>query len=978
MVVGESAPVEETDSHVPPSPQQLKRPWYTNIGRSKKKEFTLEDDEVMKPRPALPSFGSIREKKARGTEERPLVRPHEPAHSPAMPSSPELRPSSPSAPSDAEAPDELSLGPSTDRAIGLTLAKEQALRNEANISRFREPLPPVVTSIEGSGYVSDSTQTSDSEAELASSVADTSDAEPITSTQTTQLESHDNSQNGSTVLEHKTPVNTEVTPDLTHLPPEEVPEITIIQPSPMASQYTIRADASAVPQYFDVPGGFPEDELDANRHTQTTSKKDEPNTANTATPADAIFEPMAHVHPVQPETLPQTTLATTAPVGAEDDNATDESDESIYSDAYEDLSDIDGEGFMSLDAVIESPINKIATSQLHELPGDTPAQANSEELKLQTAKQPPVAARSPEPPRDVNDWELAKIFWRSLTAEKRLQLEQEAMEEAGAEGDREEVALPIRRNNSRKKTAHQKQPEAESQPRHSKPPSSSAPPASADRIHAIYPKPKDKDESLSPAPKSSQIRTTMRGEQSSQSSTGMRKTLRTNAGTGHAGQSSPGSATTQHNKTDHVPSGSRQHQNNKGHTMPITASENAMSKVKPTLQRRGSDASDSSFKRRRATQSGGLAFRSTMRPFSNINSTDATKGSRRFSLRSLSPSGSSFRGSSANNAAGIPSTMMRRTLRSNSLSSQEGKHFSIPFPSLGRFSKAPATKRSKRLSRFGDSSDEDGEGGAPGFRSRFDDSSDEESIRPSSSSHANPLTRGTLRGSVPPSGGFQKSTPVPEVAEDSPDLPDSDDDEMPSPLQSPPGRAAVAARTGVVRSNSEALGTSTLTRSRSGRGGFTTSISAPTMSTKDKRRNSLFSILHRNKRADQTGKIQRAELTESAARRDTKLERDTGLLKDIRGEQPHSPRLQKRASTKQNGSWPLSESQEMQRSSSAGNLGSQDSTSATQRPGPSSRRSTSLALPTTYHEDDDAIVDGLGQKKKKKFGALRRIFRLDD
>ncbi|KAI1080465.1 hypothetical protein F5B20DRAFT_98197 [Whalleya microplaca] len=984
MVVGESAPIEDTDSHDPPSPQQLKRPWYKDIGRSKKKDFTLEDDEIMKPRPALPSFGSIREKKAREIEERPLVRPHEPSHSPA-PSSPELRASSPSAPSDAEAPDELSLGQSTDQAIGLTLAKEQKLRNEANISRFREPLPPVVTSIEGSGYVSDSIRSSDSDDDLISSIADTSDAEAIPSTQTTQLESHDNSQNGSTDLEHKPSIKIEDTPNSIELPPKDIPEIAIIQPSPMLPEQHLRQESLSIPPYYDVPGGFPDEEHDVTHDTQSTSKKDAPDATNATSTADAIFEPMAQVHPVQPGNLPQTTLATTAPVNAGDDDSTDESESSIYSDAYEDLSDVDGEGFMSIDAVVESPvIDKIATSQPHEPPRDTSKQTNSEESAQQATKRLIVAAQSPEPPRDENDWEIAKNFWRSLTAEKRLQLEQEAWEEAGAEGDREEVALPVRRVSNRKKNAQHKQPEAESPTQPSTLPSTSAPPiAIPDRKYTVHSDREDKDESVSPGSKSPQLRTTLRGDQPSPSS-GMRKTMRTNAGAGQASQSSSGHATTQRDKTTRMSSKATQRQSSDISTLPITASGNAMSKSKPTLERRVSDASDSSFKRSRAIPSRGLGFRNTMRPSSNRNSVDVTKASKRFSLRSLSPSGSSFRGNS-NVTGSPPVTMMRRTLRSNSESSQEGRRSSLHFPSLGRMSKSPSAKHAKRSSRFGDSSDEDDGGGdVPGFRSRFDDSSDEESIRPGTSSRNNPLGRGTLRASAPPSGAVRRSTPVPEVAEDSPDPPDSDD-EMPSPLQSPPGRASMAARNGgMARSNSEALGTSlgtsTLTRSRSGHGGIITSASTPAMSTQDKRRTSLFGILRRNKRADQAGKIQRPERTESAARRDTKLERNTGTLKDIRGDRPTSPKLQKKSSAKASGSsWPLPENQG--RSSSVGNVMPRRDSNAgadnnnNKNPSLSSRRSTSLAVSSpTYHEDDTATVD----RKKKKFGALRRMFRLDD
>ncbi|KAI1206674.1 uncharacterized protein F4807DRAFT_219763 [Annulohypoxylon truncatum] len=956
-VVGESAPTGDTDESTPPSPQQTRRPWYSNIGRGKRREFTLEDDEIMKPRPALPSFGSIREKKTKETGERPLVRPYEPASSSATPSSPEARPSTSGGLGDTAKPEELSLGQSSDQAIGSVLSQAQTSRNAPNISRFREPLPPVVTSVEGSGYMSDSVGSSDSD-DLLNSVTGASDTEEVPSTQATQLETRDNSQNNSVILEKS--AESEVAPKTVQVPPQEVPRIAVIQPSPKVPEEGTSTANPIGDQDFDVPGGFPADGSEATHDAQNTLNE---------TKDEAIFEPKAAIHPVQTETLPQTTLSTTTPLDTGDDESTDDSHSSIYSDAYEDLSDIDGDGFMSLNAVVEKPINEASPSQLSEL-----------SQQPQAHKQLEAATKSSESLRG-NDWEQAKAFWRSLTAEKRLQLEREAMEEAGTEGDEEDVPHPVRRNSNRKKTTQQQQQQTttEVKPESSKALAEPIVLVKSEKAQKSRPHSQPNPEPANTQSTSSRMRMSLRADKPGQAD-GIRKTMRSQSETGQVKQPTARRATQR--ETPAATSKPSQRQNATATTQisPTNRVRSSLPDDKPPLQRRGSDASDSSFKRSRAARNASFGFRSSMRPLSSRQSQDAPRGSGRFSLRSLSPTGS-FQQSLASNAGGGTSApAMRRTLRSGSASSQERTLPSIHFPSFGRSSKNPTAKRSKRSSRLGDSSDDD-EGGIVGFRSRFEDSSDEDSIRPNSSSRNRPLSRGILRPSTAGGApGFRKSTPVPEVDEDSPDLPDSDD-EMPSPLQSPRARPPIGGA--FQRSSSSAIGTAALTRSRSGRGSFNTSVSPPAVSGKE-RRSSLMGILRRNKKADSAGKIQRAEPTESAARRDTRLERSSEQLRGLRGDHPSSPKLQKRNSLRRNDSWPLGEPGEgegVKRSNSAGNLLDQSiAGSAAQRPGTSGGgRSTSLGLPTAYDDErDNVTVDGLGQRKKKKFGALRRMFRLDD
>lgn len=972
-VVGESAPSEDVESPSAASPQQAKRPWYSNIGRGKRREITLEDDEIMKPRPALPSFGSIRERKTRPPEEeRPLVRPYEPAKSPSAPSSPSIQPNDSSTSIDINDSQTPSLSQSSDQAIGAVLSQEQASRIPANISRFREPLPPVVTSAEGLEYTSDTTLDSDQE-NVGSSIIE-SDAEVIPSTQTSRsmrLETRDNSQDGTTMVEDKVlfhPEETTRVPSTT----SEIPEISVIQPSPMIPEAPPKVTnqvGSAEGQYFDVPGGFPMDNgSDENRATKTGADA-ETKTDVTSQPAAVILEPAAEIQPTQTESLPQTTLVTTSqpPVAAESEDESDES--SIYSDAYEDLSDIEGPGFLSLDAVVDSPATKV-TSKLRDMPA-TLVEGAENEPETPPATTRPITSIFSQLPPHVDDWEQAKSYWRSLTAEKRQQLEREALEDAGADGDREEVALPVRRNSSRRKLAEQKQsdqkqPEADVKPQ-TAPSSKSAKQADLDRTYMIQPGSKANHAPVSPksAPRMrDSLREQPTKETQPQASTHMRKSMRSGPEKQPAKQASSRSVISKKERPMSMPS----------NTTSLNAAGSALSKQSnPPLERRGSDASDSSFKRSRPTTSGGLSFRKTMRQ------PEAAGGSSRFSLRSLSPSDSSLRRNSVMSTGSAPPVgTMRRTLRSGSESSHEGKS-SSHFPSFGRSNKTSSSKKVKKSSRFGDDSDED-DVGTHRFRSRFDDSSDEEEIG-SSPLEGGVLAKGTLRGPATASTNFKRSPTVPEAVEESPELPDSDDD-MPAHLRTQQHHAA--ARTALGRTNSESLGTGTLSRSRSGRGGFDATIqSAPT----SPKRGSIMGILRRNKKADLGGKIQRSDLTESAARRDTKLERNADQLRDIRGDsRPTSPKLQKRNGTLKRGdSWPVPE--DVQRpGTSAGNIlvkdGSVTGSTTDQRPTLAGRRSTSLGISGGQDDElltnDNVIVASDSQKKKKKFGALRRMFHLDN
>ncbi|KXJ93932.1 hypothetical protein Micbo1qcDRAFT_158845 [Microdochium bolleyi] len=1015
VIMGESA--GGADSPASSSPQNSKRPWYSAIGRSKKRDMSLEDDEVMKPRPALPSFGSVREKKARDLEERPLVRPGDAARPAAEQAQRAEHLDSPEVPTYRTADEQAQLDASSDMVIGSLLARDHESRNEANTSRFREPLPPVVTSIGENGYHMDTT-TDESDNDLLNQSDIVLGDDTV---QTTQMSQHEE----PVAKPHTTPVDS--TELRSSAQPESgasaaaqpVPAIAVILPSPPAHETAPKSSQGQQAQYFDVPGGFPDEDSESAVNA----------VSETAGSTTAIFEPEAAIQPVQPATLPQTTIVTTGPPVQAQQESDNSSDESVYSDAYEDISDMEG-GFMSIDAVVESPITKTSPTFPSHPPASPLAKVHTvDQAESFESEERGVAVPSPQIVKKSEtgeDWSKAESFWRSLTAEKRQQLAREVLEDEGAEADREEIATPVRRNSSRRKSAEKRAlAEAAAQSVSTK-----GSQRNPERMYMVQPGSKANHEVPS-SPENAHMRKSLRGPQASKPSTNgppvaargsLRKSMR-GAPEPRAQAPAPAVLSRQSSDRPSTSSGRIGNQSSNSQTQSGTglvdtkAASAALAKqMMPKLNRRGSDASDSSFQRsRRPASSAGFGFRSSMRqapPARNAASPpprESTKGSGRWSLRSLSPPATFRRNSSSFSATSSQQNgAMRQSLRNN-IDTKEPKRNSLNL-SFGRNAKPASQTKSARGSRFAGSSDEEEEA-RPAYNSRFNDSSDEDE-RPGSSSQGSALSRGSLRAKAPNSSSFRKTTPVPEEPEDSEDLPDSDDD---APARTrgaaPPALPAIAQRPGVLsRTTSDNIGTNALRRSGSGRDAMmTTTITSNSPSSPRQRRGSFMgSILRRNKRGDQAGKIQRPEFTESAARRDTPLERDADALKEIRADQrPSSPRTQRKLfGRKRDENWSVPEADEgvanakagepdftaspvQQRPmSSSGKL--VKNPSLHQRPNLAGRRSTSLGLPAAeingngvqrlgygvIDQESIVAVSEAGGPRKKKFGTLRRMFGL--
>ncbi|KAG8167830.1 hypothetical protein KVR01_003519 [Diaporthe batatas] len=963
VVVGEAAGNAETDSPLPPSPQAAsRRPWYSSLGIGKKKDaIPIEDDEGMKPRPMLPTFGSVRGRKqsAKEPEERPLVRPHEPVYEESEPPTP-----------DPLGKDADPVGQSSDRALG-AIIHEHEPKNEANISKFREPLPPVVTSVEGSGYASD-TASDDSDAAL---MADTPRLHPDESrvSEASTLVADWKPSNGTTydrVGGEQIASDVKDFGEEPHNAASDVPAISVTQPSPRI----VESEQDKASYRF--PGEFPE--TDAESDAENKFAAHDATFMDSSAPARQVTsEPVAQKeHAIDAVYTPGTALATKQVA----QDLTDESDgESVYSDAYEDPLDPEGDGFQSLDAVLGSP-SKLQTSSTERAMMDI-AESPTPGLpqKAPGHETAAIAAIQKEGiSGPIGDWEAAKAYWRSLTAEKRAQLEREAAEDAGAEGDLEDVQpdtkKPRRKKSIEKRNAEKKVIEEQR--------------AADEQVRTYMVKPGSKAQDYSSAEQSTprgtrvsekaeagaKLRKTMRSPGGSPAQptppgeTGprMRKSLRPDApGRSAANPQQPASPPPALGITTKITGPSR-------HSRAVSEPEGRPSITQPSLRRHGSDSSASSFKRARPA-SQGFGFRKTMRAGSGPQGAEASQERQpsRLSLRSMSPGGgSSIRGQP-------PITMdgrMRTTLRggppaNKRRSSQDsGKGYLRFSGSFGQKAKG------RKGSRFGDDSSDEDEADVPRrFSSRFDDSSDEEIVPELLPSSNIPKTmRGNRSRNAPP------SPPLPEEEE----LSDEEDpvcgDEEDKSHRVTSGQAPIP----------RAQADTSIKRSRSGRGSLPR---ADEGTGRPARRSFMSSVLRRNKKQG-SGAISRPERRESAARADTNLERTADELDALR-----SNSLRDRADS--GATWPLNEDVPEHDPLAAEDRQTDDvkgthvveggSVNGQSSPGvlghsksqPSLSRPSFLQRRTMSHQgtiDTDIVGSDAGGKKKKKFGALRKMFKLDE
>ncbi|KAI9894605.1 MAG: hypothetical protein M1814_001960 [Vezdaea aestivalis] len=954
VVLGQAAsPPTTPDTPVILSPQHkdpAKRPWYSG-GRSKNKggsSVTDEEDDLegmMQSRPALPSFGSVRSRKTDETVDR-----------------------SPEPASDSNT--------SSDRAIGSLISRDV----HAKITDD-DPAPPIVTSVEGTGY--------DSGSDYSSQVDSLA---PQGQQQTTGNKEH----NGNIGA------------------PRDVPQIALTQPTPTLEQ----------PEAFitTATGKITFDEIVDHVPTDPT-----PAAAGIAEPEPA--ESAANHEPSTPSVGHFAEDLKPQIVSSEGEEETDFSEDSseVYSDAAEDLSDLEGDGFGSINAIVESPVVESFSAAAKATPPESPsAGASFKSVQKGTKRTSGGKVRSdPNQPSPDAGWTKTQEYWNNLSADRKKEMESAAVTKPKGEPNKpkqkktvEEEAPPVKPRNPARLQTQQDKPLRKTM-RSS--PVETVPPPTGPKKRA----PK----------KTGGLRTSMRTQAEDPVPTIRAPKVRTQ-------QPRPLSVPVE------MPLSARTSRHLRNMSATSAASSQSTSKP-PARQGLGrslaqdsdSDASASSFKKaRKQNRGGGGGFgRKTMRgpPPSAASqrptSPDsvASNSRRPFSLRSLSPAGSNSGFRRPFSSSGVPAQppipgTLRTSMRGSEGTSNPTLRSSMERPSSsGLFSKlgrsrdkkdkkaaprrqnsAVPAARSKTSSRFADSSDDDDgdidAAPARSFHSRFGDSSDEED-------------KASLN--LPPVRGIPRRSG--DTGRESTDLDDSSVDEA-SP-QTPKAKALIPSTSTP----------STLAPSSP----ITPQSTTPQPS---KKRRNLFSTLSRRK--DKTSKISKP-LSESAARLDTPLERTPLALAASRlpatqdplpSSSPLTPRspssplqtqpakLAKRASAStvptmraaSSDAWPLpplllpvDSNLDRPSTADAAKTGKRSSFFGGQRPGLSGFRRATTGDELAPKEADvppvpalpgkgvgsplasstgagsgsvGASSEGLGEKKKgKKFPLLRRVLRLD-
>ncbi|KAF2027199.1 hypothetical protein EK21DRAFT_102739 [Setomelanomma holmii] len=709
----------------------------SGLGASKWSPKTEKDNEFedfMKPRPALPTFGSVRGRERRASEDDVAEKVTETVSSTPM---------SASVASIGEP-----LQHSNDHAVAGILAHDFAQKK----STANDPLPPEVTSVEGSGYVSDSSNEADAGAGLQKhgAVDESSQILPVPEPKSLTTPHEEKLSTSASVKEQVV----------------EVPEIALLPATPSPNERPEPKFQSMI-----IPGGWDEDIPDTDTKDAGPSKT----TAEQSRPAPAIV-------PVQPPTTLQELI--------ERDGESSDDNSSIYSDAYEDMSDAEG-GFASIDAVVESPIGPSKSGLMFSKYADKSiAEPAASGLRHET-----TVDAAPEPVTTPSqDWDAARQHWSDVNeARKQTLSESPPVTPTKQATNVRENATAVKKEPAKERRVEPRSiapesrvpstPQSQASQPASQPlksalkknagpqpaPAAQAPPQIRKTIRG--PPPRD-DRAADP-----QIRTTMRGPPSRDTrpaETHMKKTMRAGAnqpmnpaprestqlrssmrGPQPAPAASVGLAASRHSMSPveqkpprgalqkkHIPPGAMAAKS-RPQSMPAAAARPAA--PVPTYDS-DSDASASSFQRARGRRSGNQGGRYTMRASMRQDAAPTMRAAAPApkQVRSISPPGS-------------PTPALRKSMRPSSPTPDVPKSSKFSIRSLspmGRFrsskpieaappsptqprktsgfakqskQKAPVAERVKPAkpafrSRFGDSSDEDDDARPSRFQSRFADS----------------------------------------------------------------------------------------------------------------------------------------------------------------------------------------------------------------------------------------------------------------
>ncbi|MCJ1356828.1 MAG: hypothetical protein MMC33_006824 [Icmadophila ericetorum] len=364
-VVGRAvSPPTSPESPVLSSPQNKGKGWFgMNKGKTTSQD---EPDDSIKPMPILPSFGSVR--KSRDGNETAK----------ASPRSGKLE----------------TFNSSSDHKIGGILLEQQAYKANGSASRLttqlrgNEPLPPEVTSVEGSGYHSDSEISSRDDGDDSNDTAQVIQKSPWTQPQLPRSTEHY--------------AHTDSVPSIAIQPATPGIDEALRNPT---EDWKGKTAAGEVSQ--DIQSNMPQIvEHHATDPTPATIGIAEP----PATPTDSVTHIPVVAGSVADGLRQQTQTY--------DDNASEDDNDSIYSDAAEDLADLEGDGFGSINAIVEAPIVLVPPIMKVLSPQATPERQKTSRSSEETAQ-----------PQADEGWDKTQSYWSGLTQSRKDQLEQEATPE---------------------------------------------------------------------------------------------------------------------------------------------------------------------------------------------------------------------------------------------------------------------------------------------------------------------------------------------------------------------------------------------------------------------------------------------------------------------------------------------------------------------------------------------------------------------
>lgn len=332
--------------------------WTTGIlnksqeGRS----FPVDTGSRIQPIPALPIFGSVRVHKDEGGHGQ----------------STDYK--------NSECRTQVGTMASTDLDIGDILAQHHQASG-----KFKDLVAPEVTSVGGTGYHSDS----------GDSFIDENGYNIQSFTANGKFIDLGNSSRNSS-----TPHNHNISGHLTSLRGDSIPEINILPATP-----GIDKASTDEPDWLRIPGQFP-------LSTESLINDEPPSSpvaehhANHQTPAEAgIAEPLplAATHEAGTTAVGSVADGLRAQIRTQTEAEFHDSDESIYSDAAEDLSDFEGDGFGSINAVVESPAAGVRPMFIHENVKLTDGSAKDEAFTIPSRRETLRRNESTDSESDLED-----------------------------------------------------------------------------------------------------------------------------------------------------------------------------------------------------------------------------------------------------------------------------------------------------------------------------------------------------------------------------------------------------------------------------------------------------------------------------------------------------------------------------------------------------------------------------------------------